>query len=198
MAIDVGISAPEFTMETTEGTLNLRDLRGSKVVLYFYPKDDTPGCTREACAFRDSMKRLEGHGAVVLGVSKDSIDSHGRFRQKYGLPFSLASDPGNVVAKTYGAFGQKMMYGKPVIGTIRSTFLIDEQGKVNSVWSPVKVDGHVDAVLAALDGEEAPAKKAPAKKTAAKKAAPKKAASKVARKPAKKAIKKPAKKKARR
>ena len=195
MAIDVGANAPEFTLETTEGTLNLRDLRGAKVVLYFYPKDDTPGCTREACDFRDSMKRLEGHGAVVLGVSKDSVDSHGRFRQKYGLPFSLASDPGNIVAKAYGAFGQKMMYGKPVIGTIRSTFLLDEQGKVNRVWSPVKVDGHVDAVLAAIEGKEAPA---PAKKAAAKKAAPKKSAGKVARKPAKKALKKLAKKKARR
>ncbi|MBS2032503.1 MAG: peroxiredoxin [Deltaproteobacteria bacterium] len=196
MAVSVGVNAPEFTLETTEGTLNLRDLRGTKVVLYFYPKDDTPGCTREACDFRDSMKRLEGHGAVVLGVSKDSVDSHGRFRQKYGLPFSLASDPGNVVAKTYGAFGKKMMYGKPVIGTIRSTFLLDEQGTVKNVWSPVKVDGHVDAVLAAIEGKEAPPP--PKKKAAAKKAPAKKAAGKVARKPAKKAVKKPAKKKSRR
>ncbi len=182
MAIEVGAKAPQFRLETTEGPLALSDLRGSKVILYFYPKDDTPGCTREACDFRDSFKRLEGHGAIVLGVSKDSIDSHGRFRQKYGLPFSLASDPGSTVAKTWGAFGTKMMYGKPVVGTIRSTFLIDEQGTVEQVWSPVKVDGHIDSVLAALSGEAPPARKAVAKKSAVKRPAKKGSAAK-AKKP---------------
>jgi peroxiredoxin Q/BCP len=178
MAIAVGAVAPDFKLESTEGTLALKDLRGSKVILYFYPKDDTPGCTREACAFRDSFKRLEGHGAVVLGVSKDSVDSHGRFRQKYGLPFALASDPGNEVAKKYGAFGEKKMYGKPVTGTIRSTFLIDDDGKVQRIWSPVKVDGHIDSVLSALEGGEAPppAKKAPSVKKPAAARKPKPAA----------------------
>jgi peroxiredoxin Q/BCP len=167
MAVSVGKVAPTFEMETTEGKLALPELRGSKVILYFYPKDDTPGCTREACAFRDSFKRLEGYGAVVLGVSKDSIDSHGKFRQKFGLPFALASDPGNTVAKQWGAFGTKLMYGKPVLGTIRSTFLLDEKGVVQKIWSPVKVDGHIDQVLAELGGEAPAAKKKPAAKKAA-------------------------------
>ena len=180
MAIREGALAPDFTLQSTEGTLKLRDLRGSNVVLYFYPKDDTPGCTREACDFRDSMKRLEGHGAVVLGVSKDSVDSHGRFRSKYGLPFSLVSDPDNATAKAYGAFGDKVLYGRHFEGTIRSTFLIGADGRVRRAWSPVKVDGHVEAVLAALEGRadaepaktKAPAKKAAPAKPAAKKAAP--------------------------
>ncbi len=111
-----------------------------------------PVARREACSFRDSMSRLQGHGATILGVSRDSIDSHHRFREKYGLPFALASDPDNTVAKDYGAFGKKMMYGKEVTGAIRSTFLIDPQGRIERVWSPVKVDGHVDQILAALDG----------------------------------------------
>jgi peroxiredoxin Q/BCP len=188
MAIAEGALAPDFTLQSTEGTLKLRDLRGSNVVLYFYPKDDTPGCTREACDFRDSMKRLEGHGAVVLGVSKDSVDAHGRFRSKYGLPFSLVSDPDNATAKAYGAFGDKVLYGRHFEGTIRSTFLIGADGRVRRAWSPVKVDGHVEAVLAALEGRAeaaAPAKKkAPVKKKAAAPAKKKPAAKKAA--PAKK------------
>jgi thioredoxin-dependent peroxiredoxin len=151
MKLTAGVLAPDFELESTDGTVSLSGLRGSRVVLYFYPKDDTPGCTREACSFRDSMSRLQGHGATILGVSKDSMDSHQRFREKYGLPFALASDPENAVAKSYGAFGTKKMYGKEVTGTIRSTFLIDPQGYIERVWSPVKVDGHVDQILAALD-----------------------------------------------
>jgi len=154
MKLTVGAPAPAFHLESTDGPVSLAALRGSRVVLYFYPKDDTPGCTREACAFRDSMKRLDGHGAVVIGVSKDSVDSHQRFRKKYDLPFALASDPGNEVAKAYGAFGPKNMYGKLVNGTIRSTFLIDAEGRIEHIWSPVKVDGHVDQVLAALGEPE--------------------------------------------
>ncbi|MEO7216752.1 MAG: thioredoxin-dependent thiol peroxidase [Gemmatimonadaceae bacterium] len=150
MALSIGATAPDFDLEGTDGPVSLRDLRGSRVVLYFYPKDDTPGCTREACSFRDSMQRLSGHGAVVVGVSKDSIESHNRFREKYGLAFPLASDPDNKVATEYGAFGPKSVYGKEVMGTIRSTFLIDAKGKIEQVWSPVKVDGHVDQVLEAL------------------------------------------------
>ncbi|MEO7101791.1 MAG: peroxiredoxin [Gemmatimonadaceae bacterium] len=161
MKLTAGALAPDFKLESTDGPVSLSGLRGSRVVLYFYPKDDTPGCTREACSFRDSMSRLQGHGATILGVSKDSIESHERFREKYGLPFALASDPENVVAKTYGAFGAKMMYGKEVMGTIRSTFLIDPKGHIEHVWSPVKVDGHVDQILAALDetGSSASGKK---------------------------------------
>ena len=150
MALSIGATAPDFDLEGTDGPVSLRGLRGSRVVLYFYPKDDTPGCTREACSFRDSMQRLSGHGAVVVGVSKDSIESHNLFREKYGLAFPLASDPDNKVATEYGAFGSKSVYGKEVMGTIRSTFLIDAKGKIEQVWSPVKVDGHVDQVLEAL------------------------------------------------
>jgi peroxiredoxin Q/BCP len=150
MNLTVGATAPDFELDSTDGPISMKKLRGSRVVLYFYPKDDTPGCTREACAFRDSMQRLAGHGAVIVGVSKDSVESHDRFRKKYGLSFSLASDPDNRTATVYGAFGQKSMYGKHVMGTIRSTFLIDPKGRIEHIWSPVKVDGHVDQVLAAL------------------------------------------------
>ena len=150
MNLTIGALAPDFELDGTDGPVSLHDLRGSRVILYFYPKDDTPGCTKEACSFRDSMQRLEGHGAVVLGVSKDSVASHNRFREKYGLAFPLASDPDNKVATAYGAFGPKSTFGKQVMGTIRSTFLIDADGKIERIWSPVKVDGHVDQVLEAL------------------------------------------------
>jgi thioredoxin-dependent peroxiredoxin len=146
--------APAFRLACTSGKdVSLADLRGKKVVLYFYPKDDTPGCTRESCDFRDNLARLKGQGAIVLGVSRDTIASHTRFRTKYELPFELLSDPEAKAGKAYGAFGQKMMYGRPIVGTIRSTFLIDEKGRIAAVWSPVKVDGHVDQVLAALAGK---------------------------------------------
>jgi peroxiredoxin Q/BCP len=137
-------------------------------VLYFYPKDDTPGCTREACDFRDNLARLRREGATVLGVSKDSLASHGKFRSKYQLPFDLLSDEDNSVARAYGAYGEKTMYGKKILGTIRSTYLIDENGRVDTVWSPVKVDGHVEQVLDRLrGGGDAPA--APTRKRASKK-----------------------------
>jgi peroxiredoxin Q/BCP len=156
MALTVGSKAPDFKLPSTEGKdVSLKDLRGKKVVLYFYPKDDTPGCTREACGFRDNFARVKSAGAVVYGVSKDSMASHDKFRDKYELPFPLLSDAGNEVAKEYGAFGEKTMYGKKVTGTIRSTYLIGEDGKIEAVWSPVKVDGHVDKVLVALKGEAA-------------------------------------------
>ena len=167
----VAATAPPFKLASTSGeTVTLASLRGKKVVLYFYPKDDTPGCTREACDFRDNLARLKKDGVVVLGVSKDTLAAHAKFRAKYSLPFDLLVDPGSEVARSYGAYGKKVMYGKEVEGTIRSTFLIDEQGKIAAVWSPVKVDGHVDKVLAALAGESAPAKKAGAKKAATKRA----------------------------
>jgi peroxiredoxin Q/BCP len=156
MALTVGTKAPDFKLPSTEGkTVSLKELKGKKVVLYFYPKDDTPGCTREACDFRDNLARVKSEGALVYGVSKDTIASHDKFREKYELPFPLLSDDGNEVAKEYEAFGEKNMYGKKVQGTIRSTYLIGEDGKIAAVWSPVKVDGHVDNVLAALKGEAA-------------------------------------------
>jgi peroxiredoxin Q/BCP len=146
-----GQKAPDFTLAGSDGaTLSLRELRGKNVVLYFYPKDDTPGCTREACAFRDTQARLKKSGAVVLGVSPDSPDSHRRFRDKYRLGFTLLADEDKAVAKSYGAYGEKLLYGKKVKGMIRSTFIIDGAGVVRKVFPKVRVDGHADAVLAAL------------------------------------------------
>jgi len=172
MALELGTAAPDFTLPSTGGTeVRLSALRGKKVVLYFYPKDDTPGCTVEACDFRDNLARVQAAGAVLFGVSKDSLALHEKFRAKFGLPFPLLSDAGNTVARAYGAYGQKMMYGRAVEGTIRSTFIIDAQGVISQVWSPVKVAGHADKVLEALHGvpaasaTEAEAKKmAPARK----------------------------------
>jgi peroxiredoxin Q/BCP len=147
-----------------------------KTVIYFYPKDDTPGCTREAQAFTAAAKKLASLGAKVYGISKDGTESHCRFRDKYNLNFPLLSDKELAAHKAFGAWGEKTMYGKKVTGVIRSTFLV-EDGKVSRVYSNVKVDGHIDQVLAALGGGEAapatkaaPAKKAPAKKAPAKSA----------------------------
>ncbi len=149
----IGKKAPSFKLPSTSGkTVSSADFAGRKVVLYFYPRDNTPGCTREACDFRDQHTKLVRAGAAVLGVSGDSLKSHAGFRSKYELPFELLSDEGNKLANSFGAYGEKMMYGKRVKGVIRSTFLIDEQGKLAAAWSPVKVDGHVDQVLAALKG----------------------------------------------
>jgi peroxiredoxin Q/BCP len=149
--IKEGRKAPDFTLSSSKGgEVTLKDLRGKPVVLYFYPKDDTPGCTREACAFRDTQARIKKTGAVVLGVSPDSVASHEKFRDKYELNFSLLSDPDKAVAKKYGAFGEKVMYGKKVTGMIRSTFVIDEEGVVRKVFPRVKVDGHAEQVLEAL------------------------------------------------
>lgn len=165
MALQPGTKAPAFRLPaSTGGEIGLDDLRGRKVVLYFYPKDSTPGCTQEACDFRDRDAALQGQGAVVLGVSKDSLASHEKFRAKYELPFPLLSDPDNAVANAFGAYGEKTMYGKKVLGTIRSTFLIDENGVIERTWSPVKVAGHADEVLAALRGE-APAAPPAARRT---------------------------------
>ncbi|MCK6445212.1 MAG: thioredoxin-dependent thiol peroxidase [Planctomycetes bacterium] len=189
--LKIGAPAPAFELESTNGKkVSLASLAGKKVVLYFYPKDDTPGCTREACSFRDENAALKKAGAIVLGVSKDSLQSHAKFRTKYQLPFDLLADPNNAVAQSYGAFGKKLMYGKEVTGTIRSTFLIDEHGKLAALWSPVKVDGHTEQVLAALRGD-APAKKSAAPssdtvKQAAGKRPAAKAAAKGSTKPAKK------------
>jgi peroxiredoxin Q/BCP len=149
--IEEGKKAPDFTLRSSDGKeVSLEDLRGKTVVLYFYPKDDTPGCTREACAFRDSHAVLKRRGVVVLGVSGDSVASHERFRDKYSLNFPLLSDPDKAVAKKYGAWGEKVMYGKKTVGMIRSTFVIDAEGVVRKVFPRVKVDGHADQVLEAV------------------------------------------------
>jgi peroxiredoxin Q/BCP len=149
--IQEGRKAPDFTLPSSEGgEVSLKALRGKPVVLYFYPKDDTPGCTREACAFRDARTRLRKTGAVVLGVSPDSVASHEKFRDKYDLNFPLLADADKVVAKKYGAFGDKVMYGRKVVGMIRSTFVIDAAGVVRKVFPRVRVDGHDQQVLDAL------------------------------------------------
>lgn len=143
--------APDFELEALDGKkVRLSDLRGKWIVLYFYPKDDTPGCTKEACDFRDSMDKVVSLGATVLGVSRDNTKSHQRFASKYSLNFTLLSDPDGEVHRAYGAFGLKKMYGKEKEGTIRSTFIIDPSGHIRKAWRNVKVEGHVAEVLEAL------------------------------------------------
>jgi len=149
--LQAGTTAPDFTLQTDDGgEVTLSDYRGKKVVLYFYPKDDTPGCTAEACSFRDDYAQILAAGAVVLGVSPDDIKSHSRFKVKYTLPFALLSDPDHRVAEMYGAWGEKRMYGKSYMGIIRSTFIIDEQGTIVRVFPQVTPKGHSQEVLAAL------------------------------------------------
>lgn len=148
----VGTLAPDFSLPADDGsTVTLSALRGRPVVVYFYPRDDTPGCTTEACDFRDRQAQLAAaQSAVVLGISGDSLAAHQRFKKKYGLNFPLLSDADKSVMLAYGAFGKKIMYGKEVEGVIRSTFVIDRDGKVAAAWNKVSVKGHADAVLAAL------------------------------------------------
>jgi peroxiredoxin Q/BCP len=151
--IEEGKKAPDFTLPSSEGgSVSLQGLRGRTVVLYFYPKDDTPGCTREACAFRDNQAALQKKGIVVLGVSGDSLASHEKFRDKYRLNFPLLSDADKKVATKYGAWGEKVLYGKKTVGMIRSTFVIDGDGVVRKVFPRVKVDGHAEKVLEAVSG----------------------------------------------
>ena len=153
MAIEVGKKAPAFTLESSDGgKVKLSDLAGKVVVLYFYPRDHTPGCTVEAEGFRDAVPALKKHGAVVLGVSKDSIASHCKFRDKYQLTFPLLTDPDGKTMEAYGAWGEKVLYGKKSMGIIRSTVLIGADGKVLKHWPKVSVKGHVDDVLATLQG----------------------------------------------
>lgn len=147
-----GKPAPGFALQGDDGQQHtLAAHRGKPVVVYFYPKDDTPGCTVEACGFRDNMARVTAKGAVVYGVSKDSLASHDKFKQKYNLNFTLLSDPELATHRAYGAWGEKVLYGQKTVGVIRSTFLIDKNGVVARAWPKVKVDGHVDAVLQALE-----------------------------------------------
>jgi thioredoxin-dependent peroxiredoxin len=149
--IEEGAKAPDFTLPTHDGSkLKLSSLKGAPVVLYFYPKDDTPGCTKEACGFRDAKAGLAKHKAVVLGVSPDTPESHEAFRQKFKLPFTLLADTNHAVAEKYGAWREKNMYGKKSMGIARSTFIIDATGKVSKVFKAVKADGHDKQVLEAL------------------------------------------------
>jgi peroxiredoxin Q/BCP len=155
MAVQEGKAAPAFTLEDGEGgQVSLADFAGRHVILYFYPKDDTPGCTKEACGFRDLWKEIQKQKAVVLGVSADSGASHERFRAKYKLPFPLLSDPDRKVMTRYGAWGEKMLYGKKTTGVIRSTVWIGPDGKVRKHWARVpNAEEHPARVLAALRGE---------------------------------------------
>lgn len=150
-----GTRAPDFTLTADDGSrVKLSSLRGHPVVLYFYPRDDTPGCTREACGFRDAAKDLGRHQATVLGVSPDDVSSHQAFRNKYDLPFRLLADPDHRVAEKYGAWREKTLYGKKRLGIARSTFIIDAAGRIAKVYKAVKVDGHADQVLRVLDALE--------------------------------------------
>lgn len=152
-ALEAGSPAPDFALPATGGgTASLSALRGKKVVVYFYPKDDTPGCTQESCDFRDSFARLAGQGVAVIGISRDSVASHEKFRDKYALNFPLASDEKGEVTQAYGVWVEKSMYGKKYMGIDRATFLIGEDGKILRVWRKVKVGGHVDEVAAAAGG----------------------------------------------
>ncbi len=149
--IEAKRTAPDFSLQDAEGKqVGLSDFRGRKVVLYFYPKDDTPGCTKEACGFRDVYREIEAKGAVVIGISPDTVESHRKFRDKFGLPFLLLADPERKTIGAYGAWGKKMRFGKEVEGVLRSTFIIDEQGTVAKVYPNVSPEEHAGEVLAAL------------------------------------------------
>ena len=149
--LNPGDIAPDFTlMESGGGTRSLRDLRGKYVILFFYPKDDTPGCTKEACGFRDSYAEYASVNAVILGISPDNVRSHDKFAAKHKLPFPLLADTEHAVSEAYGAWGQKSMYGRKYMGMLRTTYLIDPEGKVAKVWPDVKPRGHAGEVLAAL------------------------------------------------
>ena len=146
-----GEKAPDFSAETDKGeTVALKDFAGKHVVLYFYPKDDTPGCTVEACNFRDNMGRIESAGAVVLGISLDSVQSHQKFRDKFELPFTLLADSDHRIADAYGVYGQKTFMGREYMGVDRATFLIGPDGSLEKVWVKVNPNGHADEVLAVL------------------------------------------------
>ena len=152
MTLAIGDKAPDFTLPATGGeTITLSALKGAPVVVYFYPKDDTPGCTTEACDFRDNMNILKSHGVTVIGISKDSVKKHEKFKEKFSLNFPLASDEEGKAVEAYGVWVEKSMYGKKYMGIDRATYLIDANGKLAQIWRPVKVPGHAAEVLAAAE-----------------------------------------------
>jgi thioredoxin-dependent peroxiredoxin len=152
MSLKVGDKAPDFTLPADGGgSISLKGFKGKTVVLYFYPRDDTPGCTAEACAFRDSLPDFSKVKAEVVGISRDSVASHDRFKKKFKLPFPLASDEDGKVTEAYGVRVEKSMYGKKYMGIERATFLIDGKGVIRDIWRKVKVDGHADEVLKAAE-----------------------------------------------
>lgn len=145
-------TAPDFTLQADDGSeIRLSELRGRKVVLYFYPRDSTPGCTTQACGVRDHFSEFEQRGAIVLGVSPDSVDSHVKFRDKYQLPFRLLADTEHAVAEAYGVWKKKSMFGRTFWGNERTTFIIDEEGRITHVFPRIKPSEHADKVLAALE-----------------------------------------------
>jgi len=149
--INEGDRAPDFDLPADNGSnISLADLAGQKVVLYFYPKDDTSGCTKEACEFRDTLPRFESEGATVIGVSPDGVDSHRKFKEKYDLNFPLLADEDHSLAEAFGVWKEKSMYGRKYWGVERSTFLIDEEGIVQKAWRKVRPSGHAEAVAAEL------------------------------------------------
>ena len=149
--LEPGDKAPSFEGPTDGGGgISLQSLRGHKVILYFYPKDNTPGCTREACEFRDHFTSFERDGATIIGVSPDSTSSHDKFKAKFELPFPLLSDPDHKIAEAYGVWKEKSMYGRKYMGIERSTFVIDEKGRIAGVYRKVKVNGHVEALIGGL------------------------------------------------
>jgi len=148
----LGSSLPALSLFTDSGEkISLKEFKGKMLVLYFYPKDDTPGCTREACDFRDSLKVLKSRGVVVLGVSKDSVESHSKFVKKYSLNFPLLADVDGKLCESLGVWQEKSNYGKKYMGIVRTTFLIDSNGKIAKIYPKVRVDGHVDQILEDLD-----------------------------------------------
>ncbi|MBV8801655.1 MAG: thioredoxin-dependent thiol peroxidase [Gammaproteobacteria bacterium] len=148
MTLTIGEKAPDFSLYSDENKLiSLHDLRGKNIVLYFYPKDDTPGCTKEACDFRDNISSFENKNTIIIGISKDSVLKHQRFKEKYQLPFILLADKNGDVCETYGVLDKKSLFGKTFLGIQRSTFLIDENGIIQAVWPKVKVNGHFQQVL---------------------------------------------------
>ena len=149
--LEAGAKAPTFTLpDQDEKKVSLKDFAGSPVVVYFYPADDTPGCTKEACQFNDNLRAFSRAGAKVVGISPDGAAKHTKFRAKYKLKFPLLSDPAHSVMEAYGAWGEKTMYGRKTVGTIRSTFLVDAKGTVARAWYNVRADGHADKVLEEL------------------------------------------------
>ncbi len=149
--LEVGDRAPDFKTADQDGErISLKDLRGRKVVLYFYPKDDTPGCTKEACSFRDGFSKFRKRKVEVLGVSADDERSHKKFAEKYDLPFRLLADTDKKIVQDYGVWGEKSLYGRKFMGINRVTYLIDEKGKIAGVWPKVKPDGHADEILEAI------------------------------------------------